>query len=49
MVDFEKGAINAFQSSFGTTSPVAMSACFFHLQKSILRKLQVSDFCMKVT
>ncbi|CAF1003542.1 unnamed protein product [Rotaria sordida] len=41
MVDFENAAINAFQSSFGTTnSPVGMSACFFHLQKSILRKLQ---------
>jgi len=42
LVALEKGAINAFQSSFGTTtSPVAMSACFFHLQKSILSKLQV--------
>ncbi|CAF1227763.1 unnamed protein product [Rotaria sordida] len=41
MVDFEKAAINAFQSSFGTaTNSVGMSACFFHLQKSILRKLQ---------
>ncbi|CAF1550208.1 unnamed protein product [Rotaria sordida] len=41
MVDFEKAEINAFQSSFGTaTNSVGMSACFFHLQKSILSKLQ---------
>ena len=39
MVDFEKAAINAFQGTFNTLST---SACFFHLQKSIQRKLQVS-------
>jgi hypothetical protein len=49
MVDFEKAAINAFQGSFGTTAnPVAISACYFHLQKSILRKLQVSNVFVKV-
>ncbi|CAF3794187.1 unnamed protein product [Rotaria magnacalcarata] len=37
MVDFEKGAINAFQGTFTTLS---ISGCFFHLQKSIQRKLQ---------
>ncbi|CAF4495412.1 unnamed protein product, partial [Rotaria magnacalcarata] len=37
MIDFEKGAINAFQGTFTTLS---ISGCFFHLQKSIQRKLQ---------
>ncbi|CAF1542048.1 unnamed protein product [Adineta ricciae] len=42
MVDFEKAAINAFQKRFGTTTnPLPISACFFHLQKSIQRKLQL--------
>ncbi|CAF3132957.1 unnamed protein product [Rotaria sp. Silwood2] len=39
MVDFEKGAINAFEEEFNTTAnSVTISGCFFHLQKSILRK-----------
>ncbi|CAF3280865.1 unnamed protein product [Rotaria socialis] len=37
MVDFEKGAINAFQ---GTSNTLSISGSFFHLQKSIQRKLQ---------
>ena len=45
MVDFEKAAINTLRESFGTaTNPLSISACFFHLQKSILRKIQVISF-----
>ena len=41
MVDFEKAAINAFERTFTTpTNTISISACFFHLQKSIQRKLQ---------
>ena len=44
MVDFEKAAINASEKVFDTpTSQIAVSGCFFHLQKSILRKVQVRD------
>lgn len=43
MVDFEKAAINAFHNAFDTpTNRFSISGCFFHLQKSILRKVQVS-------
>ncbi len=43
MMDFEKAAINAFQNAFTTpTSTLTISCCFFHLQKSILRKVQVN-------
>ena len=44
MVDFEKAAINAFQATFSTTTTnsLKISGCFFHLQKSIQRKVQVS-------
>jgi hypothetical protein len=47
MVDFEKAAINAFEGTFNTTTnPTTISGCFFHLQKSIQRKVQVSHiFC----
>jgi hypothetical protein len=42
MVDFEKAAINAFQKVFNTaTSQISVSGCFFHLQESILRKVQL--------
>lgn len=45
MVDFEKAAINAFQKAFDTpTNQLSISGCFFHLQKSILRKVQVSSY-----
>ena len=41
MVNFEKAAINAFEATFNsTTNPISISGCFFHLQKSILRKVQ---------
>ena len=44
MVDFGKAAINAFQKVFDTpTSQIAVSGCYFHLQKSILRKVQVRE------
>ena len=47
MVDFEKAAINAFQKVFNTpTSQISVSGCFFHLQKSILRKVQ--DLGLKI-
>ena len=39
MVDFEKAAINTFQETFNLLS---ISGGFFHFQKSIQRKLQVS-------
>jgi hypothetical protein len=43
MMDFEKAAINAFAGKFTTTpNPLVMSGCFFHLQNSIQRKVQVS-------
>ena len=43
MVDFEKAAINAFEKAFNTaTNQLVVSGCFFHLQKSILRKVHVS-------
>ena len=42
MVDFDKAAINIHRECFGTaTNQLSISACFFHLQKSILRKIQV--------
>ena len=41
MVDSEKAAINAFERTFTTSSSaISISDCFFHLQKSIQRKLQ---------
>ena len=41
MVDFEKAAINAFEATFNSTAnQISISGCFFHLQKSILRKIQ---------
>ena len=41
MVDFEKAAINAFERTFTTTTnTISISGCFFHLQKSIQRKIQ---------
>jgi hypothetical protein len=40
MVDFEKAAINAFQETFSTTANLLkISGYFFHLQKSIRRKV----------
>jgi hypothetical protein len=49
MLDFEKAAINAFQETFTTTTnTVKISGCFFHLQKSILRKVQVSNNLRKI-
>jgi hypothetical protein len=44
MADFEKAAINSFQKVFNTpTTQITVSGCFFHLQKSILRKVQVRE------
>jgi hypothetical protein len=44
MMDFEKAAINEFGDKFTTTTnPATMSGCFFPLQNSIQRKLQVSN------
>ena len=42
MMDFEKASINAFSSTFADlATPPVISGCFFHLQHSIQRKLQV--------
>jgi hypothetical protein len=44
MIDFEIAAINEFGDKFTTTTdPATMSGCFFHLQNSVQRKLQVSN------
>jgi hypothetical protein len=44
MMDFERSAINAFTETFtSTTNSFTMSGCFFHLQNSIQRKLQVNN------
>lgn len=44
MADFEKAAINAFQKAFNSaTHQLSVSGCFFHLQKSIIRKVHVSS------
>ena len=37
-MDFEQASINTFQQKFQS---VALSGCYFHLQQSIHRKLQV--------
>ena len=44
MMDFERSAINEFGDKFTTTTTnsATMSGCFFHLQNSIHRKMQVS-------
>ena len=44
MLDFERAAINAFEEKFSNaTNSFSISGCFFHLQNSIQRKVQVSD------
>jgi hypothetical protein len=50
MFDFEKAAINVFQKVFDTpTSQIAVSGCFFHLQKTILRKVQLrKEYCSSI-
>lgn len=44
MMDFERASINAFGDKFITpTNSSIISGCFFHLQNSIQRKVQVSN------
>jgi hypothetical protein len=44
MMDFERAAINAFNDRFTTRNPsFTMSGCFFHLQNSVQRKVQVNN------
>lgn len=43
MTDFEKSSINAFNEIFNINNPsFTISGCFFHLQNSLQRKIQVS-------
>ena len=44
MMDFEKAAVNVFADKFTTnTNSSSVSGCFFYLQNSIQRKVQVSN------
>ena len=44
MMDFEKAAMKIFADKFTTNAnSSSMSGCFFHLQNSIQRKVQVSN------
>lgn len=44
MLDIERAAINAFNEKFDNLgSSFSVSGCFFHVQNSIQRKVQVSD------
>ena len=48
MMDFEKAVMNAFAEKFITaTNQSTISGCFFHLQQSIQRKVQVSYLALE--